>query len=54
MTPTIHEINTVHKEKVIKLKCLIDKQYFKCWLEVVLSHIGSRRGLFIENIFASC
>ena len=23
ITPTIHEINTVHKEKVIELKCLL-------------------------------
>ena len=30
--PTIHEINTVHKEKVIKLKSLIYKQYLECWL----------------------
>ena len=43
MTPTIHEINTVHKEKVIKLKCLIYKQFLECWL--------LRRGGFHLNLF---
>ena len=55
MTPNIHEINTVHKEKIIKLKCLLytnSTSSVGYWREVVfvLTFFGLAACLVISLI----